>query len=347
MIIQILEDVFVDGKNDDQLDKLWNFIEGYHSLFLKDDSEIEILMESTWYAGLRGTSKEVIYSLIVRLLQSSSKIKPRIKISNIDAHEFSIEEAIRYLKQPFALILENSYNDSFFFNSLLENFHKQGKLIKKLKQNGLFEYEMGGGSAVQHLLKTKMDSFSGDNFKKESYKYLRCFVLIDSDRKYPNDDFKQEIKDLISFLNQIEVPCHVLEKREMENYLPIEAFSEITDNNDFVDAYLRLSPLQKDYFDLEKGFNNTKFDRLPVEIQSLFENVGEKEREIFRSKNLKMFNDSQKENFKSDFPKLFLSSKVNKENLLARCAHHSNDPNVHPYNPNELPDLLTKISDLL
>lgn len=347
MIIQILEDVFADGKNDNQLDKLWNYIEGYHSLFLKDDSEIETLMESSWYSGLRGTSKEIIFNLIVNLLQSSSNIEPRIKISNIEAGEFSIDEAIRYLKQPFALILENSYNDSSFFNSLLDNFPKQSKSIKKLKQNGWFQYEMGGGSTIQHFLKTKMDSFSGDIFKKGSNKYLRCFVLIDSDRKYPEDDLKQEIKDLISFLNLFEVPFHVLEKREMENYLPNEAFLEITDNNHFVDAYIRLTPIQKDFFDIENGFHSRRFEQLPNEIQEVYKDIEENEKQIFRSSNLKKINGSLKDNFKSDFPKLFLSSRVNRDNLLARCAHHSNDPNIHPYNPNELTELLTQISSLL
>lgn len=346
MIVQILEDVFVDGRNDSQIDTLWNIIEGYHYLFLKDDMEIETLMESSWYSGLRGSSKEIIFNLIVNLLQRSSSIEPRIKISNIEANGFSIDEAIRYLRQPFALILENSYNDAFFFNSLLENFPKQSRLIKKHKQNGWFVYEMGGGSTIQHFLKTKMDSFSGEIFTKESHKYLRCYVLMDSDRNYPEDVLKQGIRELISFLDRIEVPYHVLEKREMENYLPDGAFSEITDNCDFVDAYLRLKPTQKDFFDIQNGFEDKRFNQIQIEIQELYNDISEEDIQIFRKKSLNSFN-SGKSNFKSDFPQLFNSPKVDRENLTKRCDHHTKVEDQHPFNSNELPDLLTQISSLL
>jgi hypothetical protein len=346
MIVQILGDIFAgDNKRDlRRLDKLWDVIEDQHTLFLKEDEDIEALMESCWFAGLRDSIKTEIYGFIVKLLQSDNKTKPRVKVSNINPEDYSIEEAIRFLGQPFSLVLENSYNDAFFFNALLGNFKKKGKQIVTAKANGWFVFGMGGGSTIPDMLQSKMDEFKGVAFTKDSKKYLRCFVLIDSDRHFPTDEIQHR---LVNFLEENEIPYHFLEKREMENYLPDEVFSEITDNRAFVDAYLKLEAIQKDYFDLEKGFDNNKFDRLPIEVQSLFELVGEKEKEIFRSKNLKKINGSPKENFKSDFPKLFLSPKVTHDNLLARCSHHSNDPNVHPYNPNELPDLLTEITSLL
>ena len=49
-----------------------------------------------------------------------------------------------------------------------------------------------------------------------------------------------------------------MEKREIENYLPNEVIETIENNNDFIQAYLRLNNLQKDYFDLEEGFRKHK-----------------------------------------------------------------------------------------
>jgi hypothetical protein len=345
MIVQILGDIFADdnGKDMRRLDKLWNVIEDQHTLFLKEDKDINALMESNWYAGLRDSIKTEIHGFIIQLLQSEKETKPKIKVSNMNIEHYSIEEAIRFLCQPFSLILENSNKDAFFFNTLLYNFKKKGKQISFAKANGWFVFGMGGGSTIPDMLQSKMDEFKGVIFKKDSKKYLRCFVLIDSDRHFPTDEKQHK---LVDFLEENEIPYHILEKREMENYLPDEVFSEITNNREFVDAYLRLEPTQKDYFDIEKGFEDKSLDSYREEIWQLYESVPSRDFAIFRKQSLSSIN-GDKNNFKSYFPGLFLSSRVTRENLLARCSHHSNDSYVHPYNPNELPDLLTKITSLL
>jgi len=84
-----------------------------------------------------------------------------------------------------------------------------------------------------------MNSF--ENLPKENHKYLRCFVLVDSDKKFPNDTTKQNRVNLFQFLDSLGIPYHELEKREMENYLPDEVFETIEDNNDFIQAYLKLN----------------------------------------------------------------------------------------------------------
>lgn len=346
MIVEMLKDIFKNGSVDEDIDRLWLVIEDQHWLLIKDDDFIESLMESSWFEGLRGIKKEVVFKLIEWSLQNPSTLMPSIIISNESDDCFTVEESYRYLRQPFTLILENSYNDSPFIDSLIKNFPKQSGILKKRKDDGWFQYDMGGGSTIPHILKTKMKSFEGASFSKEKHKYLRCFVLIDSDKKYPTEELKQEIKNLIRFLNEIGVPYHILEKREMENYLPDEAFSEIADNREYIDAYLRLNPVQKDYFDLEKGFERKRFEQFNTEIQQLYLDVPIFDKTVFRSSSLKSFN-SKTANFKSDFPLFFLSNKVTKENLLKRCLHHSISEPMHPFDPNELPNLLKQISSIL
>lgn len=346
MIIQVLNDVFADGRNDDLLDNLWKTIEGPHSLYLKNDSEIDAIINSSWFLGLRNTKQKAISEMILKTIQSSSSTKPRIKISQIGEECFSIEEAIKYLDQPFSLIIENRLNDAPFFDSLFKHFPKQAKKIEEHKEERWFKYEMGGGSTIMHGLRAEMRSFYNPIFKRHASEYLRCFVLIDSDRNYPDEELKSDTKKLIQFLERCKVPYHILEKREMENYLPEDVFSEIADNREFIDAYLRLSPLQKDYFDIEKGFEDKSLDSFKEEVQQMYKSVQSKDFVVFRKQSLDSIN-GKKNNFKSEFPRLFLSSRVTRDKLLARCAHHSEDVDKHPYNPNELPDLLTEISSLL
>ena len=135
----------------------------------------------------------------------------------------------------------------------------------------------------------------------------------------------------------------------MENYLPDETINTITDNRDFVDAYLRLNPIQKDFFDLEKGFDRRRpfRDLQPEEVRQFYGDISESDKTTFRHKSLEDKYKSQGTTFKSGFPKLFHHGTVSKATLLKRCAHHSNSPTSHPYNPKELPDLVERIAKLL
>lgn len=344
MKVEILTDIFLAEALDEDIDRLWHTIEGKHSWIIKDLDTYDAIINSSWYSTISGSKRKAIDDFMAFSLQTSKS--HALPISNRSSEYFSIKESIKYLEQPFLLILENSLNDAPFFDSLIKHFPHSEKL-KKHKDERWFQYDMGGGSTIVHNLSTKMRSFKGIIFTKRPFEYLRCFVIIDSDRKYPNEELKQATKDLIEFLDSNKVPYHVLEKREMENYLPDEAFSEITHNRAFVDAYLNLTPIQKDYFDIEKGFNLSKFDKLPLEVQNFYTDLDDKGKAIFRSENLKKINNSARENFKSKFPMFFLSDKINKKHFLKRCSHHSKDVNQHPYNPNELPDLLIQISNLL
>ncbi|MCP4111812.1 MAG: hypothetical protein GY749_40850 [Desulfobacteraceae bacterium] len=339
MNVEILKDVFENASNEEGLNKLLHVIEGQHQLYLKDNTSE--LRDSKWFNNLRQTDKDIIGDSIIRTLQILPSSTPDVTISESKTQNvFSLKEAYYYLKQPFVILLENSYNDSHFLNSLLRNFPKQGEEISAHKKERWVQYRMGGGTTIPDVIKSEIDSFSQNIFSKEKHKYLRYFVLMDSDKKYPDMELEPQKVNLIEFLKEKEIPYHILEKREMENYLPDEALSEINDNKDFIEAYLRLKPVQKDYFDLQKGFADKNFDQLrPDEIKVFFDDVSEEGKKIFRKKNLKKINKSQTENFKSEFPKLFLHKKVNKATLLKRTSHQKN--------PEELREILKKISMLL
>ncbi len=346
MRVAILKDIFEKKDNYRDLDRLWNTIENRHKLFLKDEEDIEGLMESDWFDSQRETIQQEIYELIVFYLQNSSKLNPNITISNEPNPEyFSIREADRYLKETFVILLENSLNDGHFVDALIKCFPKYGSLIQEHKEEGWLEYGMGGGTTIKEVIVTKLTSYTSEIFTKPKFTYLRYFVILDSDKKYPEMELESGKIRLVHFLEENKIPFHILEKREMENYLPNKVIDSILDNRELIDAYLRLSPIQKDYFDLQKTFSGKEFRKLQLleEFQELYRDVSEEDVKIFRKNS---FNQIY-QHFKSEFPKLFQHPLVTKGNLLKRCEHHSNNPEEHPYNPNELPDLLKKIIELL
>lgn len=346
MRVEILPDIFQNELNKEDLNRLWYVLDdGKHFLNIDDFDSFDQLKKSSWYLSLSQFKKDIINDFFV--CSSQQVLNTAIvSISDNDLDAFTLKEAIKYLEQPFQLIIENSLNDAPFFDSLIKHFPENAAKLKQHKEERWFQYDMGGGSSVRHSIEAKIKSFEGSVYRKNAHEYLRCFVLIDSDREYPEKLLDTKTVNLIQFLEERNIPYHILEKREMENYLPQEAYTEITSKNVMIDALLSLSPLQMDHFDIEDGFKSKSFDDLDVYVQNLLSDISLGNKQIFSGYSLKSFNGG-KNNFKSDFPKLFLSPKVTKENLLARCAHHSNDPNFHPYNPNELPDLLTEISKLL
>lgn len=346
MRVEILPDIFVSPENEEDLNRLWYVMDdGKHFLHLPNLDSYEVLTQSVWYSTLSPHKKDLINKFFVSSAQQVLDTEIAI-ISNDVSGAFSLKEAQKYLEQPFLLIIENSLNDAPFFDALIKHFPENAAKLKQHKVERWFQYDMGGGSSIQHNIKAKIKSFEGGIYRKNAHEYLRCFVIIDSDRKYPEMPLDTKTMNLIQFLESKSIPYHILEKREMENYLPKEAYAGITNKNRMTDAFLRLSPLQMDFFDIEDGFIGKSFDELDVKVQNLLNDVSLADKQLFQEYSLKSFNGG-KNNFKAEFPKLFLSTKVTKENLMARCAHHSNDPNEHPYNPNELPDLLTEISRLL
>jgi len=323
MIVEIRPDIFEDLKHFAALKALLAIC-SYKNRY-DFYAELSEIRKEPLYAQLDVHDTDVLEELYNRSVLRSWRTTHKISESETDS--FGLDEAIRFLNQPLLIILENSDNDGHFLDALLRNFKKQSKKIRRHKENSWLKYAMG----AKHVINSEMRTF--DNLPKQNHKYLRCFVLIDSDKRFPTQALKKGLENLEKFLIQYEVPYHILEKREMENYLPEEVFDEIENKEDYIDAYKRLSSVQKDYFDIELGFPNKNFNSLHPEIQDLYYDLSESNKTIFRKQSLDL------DDFKNEFPKLFQSDKVTRDSLLKRCEHQSD--------PNELPNILAKITELL
>lgn len=333
MLFSFTKELFEVDDNIKILNKIWYVHSENHRFFQSDIDDIEATEQSQWFQELNDTEKTVYQTAIAATVNSVGK-------KTVDIGKgYTPEEAWHFLLEPVRIILENGVNDAPFLHSLFRCFKQDSKQIVRKIENRLLTFEMGGGSGIRHTLEGLMNGLNIGCLTKPSHEYLRSFVIIDSDKSYPNEELKQGAVNLINFLEEHGINYHVLEKREMENYLPNDAYDDVACNREFIDAYLRLTPEQQDYFDLEKGLPDINFDRLPNEIQSLFEDVSSEDKKILRKNDLRKFTGSRYDDFKSNFPKLFHSAKVTKARLIEKTKHQTD--------PLELTAIINKVRELL
>jgi hypothetical protein len=328
MVIEIKPEIFNDINNLKDVNYLIGiFSNNRRYSYFCDLSEVE---NTEVYKNLIDIDKKLIQEYFDKHVSESTKMD--YFIGN-DLINFNLEEAKRFFAQSFIIILENRLNDSYFLEAIILNFKKRGKKIRRNIEYGWLDFGNGGGfDNIVNEITAIMKSF--ENLPKKNHEYLRCFVLVDSDKKYPTESQGKNRLRLFEFLTNIGVEYHELEKREMENYIPDEVIDTIENNNDFIQAYLRLTNLQKDYFDLENGFNYN-LNSYPTEVQKLYESVSKNDILILRNNKI-----SLQGNFKAEFPKLFSHAKITQENLKAKVSYQTNDQN-------ELETILDKISKFL
>ncbi|MCQ4142060.1 hypothetical protein [Chryseobacterium sp. EO14] len=268
--------------------------------------------------------------IIAKFYESYINDSPKnVKIVSDIEGDFNLSEAIIYVEEKFELILENDKYDGEFVDCLLKEFKGKSKKINWFKQNNWFKYVNGnGGTGIINTLEQKISHF-GNN------KFLKCFVLVDSDLEYPQTDNLKR-KTLIDFCDINNIPIHILYKREIENYLPLEVFEEINPSNSFVKTYIsKLDDIQRDFIDIEKGMQKTRsnWGSNKQEVLKLYGNLSDDE---FIS--LRNGLSSEFANFKRDYPQHFrIATQVG---LIEITKHQLNATS-------ELQDLLENISSKL
>lgn len=156
---------------------------------------------------------------------------------------FTIDEGIRYLLQPISVILENNKNDGKFINEMVR-VYKHASLSKALLEHWLCYVNAGGCSNIKNIVDAMLSSY--DNRKK----FLRCYVILDSDKHAANHQNPNTVK-YDAQLKASGIPYHIWEKRMMENYIPDDAIPD----SKWKKAYLSLSGEQKDFYCISEGFS--------------------------------------------------------------------------------------------
>src|SRR5690606_57172 len=113
--------------------------------------------------------------------------------------------------------------------------------------------------------------------------------------------------DIKLYLEELSIPYHILEKREIENYLPIKNFIQIKPSDSFIIQYSHLESVQKDYIDIEKGLqkNEQALQRDNVEIFAFYNRpLLNEEMRIKKFKDLRKGIGHLFPNYKNDYVKL-------------------------------------------
>ncbi|WP_342084821.1 hypothetical protein [Dyadobacter sp. OTU695] len=337
MQVRIRKDIFNSEQHLDRLDNLLTYFrKGKHAMLLDDIDDIDAYENSEWKKGLNSRDIKLINSYI----KSGTRINKSYKIIDVSELnpmlDFAPKEADMYLGQHLVILLENSEYDPPFINMIFNHFDTDGSLNQaKVDQN--WKYGMGGGSAITSVINSELnESFKDPCFTKDKKTYLRYFVILDSDKKYPTMPIEPSKH---STLDEQNVPYHILFKREKENYVPLAILGRL--KSEYLNLYIKFSTHeQRDFFDLEKGFNDKPYDKLPNEIKQLYpeRDVSTNPYKILR-KGIDIEN-YQGGKIKREFSKLF--NNATREEMFSMIA---NQPKIE--NLNEFEHIIREIKKIL
>ena len=277
MKVVLKDDVF-SKENFKDLDKIILRIDtGAHEWDVKDPDTIE---NSCWYQTI---GREYIRELFEKstmqgIYPPNSKLHTKYlyvtnQTHNTPEFELTPQSAAIYLEKPLTILMENRFSDRLFIETVIEFLGSQE--LNKFLDNvpDALNFDGGGGNGeIPKVLDEYVES------AKKSNHPVRIVAFTDSDKLFPGDKSKdaQKVKEVCS---THDVPCMLLQKRTIENYIPDEVLQAGGNNPTQVAALLRLTPLQRDHFPMKKGFPKTLSKLKPEEI-ALYSSVPDKDKVI-------------------------------------------------------------------
>lgn len=305
--------------NFQELNRIFPFFEEEkHWLCINTEEDLDAIKNSKWFLSLASYLQNIYHDILNNAFDRSAT-------DNSFAHEFAkIHLLYFFLSEPLYLIVESEFSDVYFLEMLMRCFPKQSKKIKKAiekKPKWIHIRHAGGKGKLENI---------AEKIRKEN-EFARIFIFRDSDKRYPKNKNK-DVTSLESFCQRQNISYHILEKREIENYLPISALESLSNSQNIVNAFKNLSDAQKDFYDMEKGFEGK--NEIPKDAnnyEGLWDNIV-KGSELFKHLRYGFAGNKGK----NIFEQLFKDEKyITAEGLLTRCKSTGEG---------ELKDLLANIT---
>lgn len=333
MIVQINSAVFNEDSNFKKLNHMFVFFEDEkHTLFLNED-----ISESKWVNSTSKITREFCEVEFKNSIYHSKK-KVNLKINNyndISNNIYSVLDAYILLQNIPIIFVENASSDGLFLSCIFNNFTECEKIKRNYKNRWLEIRGVGGKNEFIKEINNELRKFRKEKLPNE--KYLRAVLIIDSDKKYPQENLSERHKLIKNYCDEKEIKFHVLEKREIESYLPVEAFTNFPHKHEIINSYLSLDNIQQSYYDFQNGFDGKNISTLDVNIQNLYREILPQDEKHLRVG----FDKSIKNKFSSKkfLPQLFKQSYVTRINLLEKCKKQED--------PEELLKIIKKLEHLL
>lgn len=249
---------------------LYRILEGAHEWAIVNSDLVE---ESAWLEN-NSRFREVFEKIIVdQSFQTETAHTKKLVVCNnpTNSAQLNPKDAFCYLDRPVVIIVENRSTDGLLLNTAIE--HLAPGPIRELissRIRNIIEIDSGGGiGEIPKIIKYHLQRAQRDGVP------LRAVVFADSDSQLPGPISKnsQNVKDVCL---QQGIPCYILEKRCIENYIPDEIFSAMLPphgTSSKIEAFLALTPEQRDYFDVKHGFKN--FSMLPANLKTFYGSLTE------------------------------------------------------------------------
>ncbi len=242
---------------------------------LREIEDTEEIKQSGWfdfYSGSRAYDKKCtdldkLYT--ERIYSENSEMHCiRLEVSNsADSHlKLKPDEAKRCLDEPLHVFVENAGSDGAFIEAMIHAFGRRE--LTDAHTEGWWKIEHSGGfGEVEKRVEDVRSRITG---------IARLFVLTDSDSHYPDHE-TATVRKIERYCISNDIPFHILEKRTIENYLPVSVLNHVPrQHRKTYQAFLHLTQKQRDYYDMKNGFDETdeRGHTIPPEDQkNLFSNV--------------------------------------------------------------------------
>ena len=255
---------------------LYKIEDGWHVWDTISQLNPDAIQTTTWIRD-RGPQGDWVRQMLVASIQRDAWTSaPHGRHVRVTTHpngmdELNPEDAFHLAEEPLWILVENRYSDGPFVERVVAELDRS--LTKLWRQRGRpirFD-SLGGTGQMPEEVERRTQ---GQRYRP------RLVVVIDSDRRGPNDTDSAKAVELRHKCEDRNVSCWVLAKREAENYLPRILLSQRqdvgADHAQLVEAWDRLNDAQKNFFDMKNGLPEA-----PSAIEhELFDGLSSTDRDI-------------------------------------------------------------------
>ncbi|WP_049567240.1 hypothetical protein [Nocardiopsis sp. SBT366] len=198
----------------------------------------------------------------------------RFPLTGVKVTKESLENDLADLERPAYVVVENEISDGAFLRAVCRVFGCTD-IVRALDQGWAELVHSGGGGQIPQLVEARAGRFR---------RTVRVAVFMDSDRYRAEERTKSH--KLADEASEHGARVHVLRLREIENYVPVRVLESLGSGHQHtvqVEAFQRLDPEQRGFFDMKKGFglgvgNTAKgphakhqglYDELPSEVRDV------------------------------------------------------------------------------
>jgi len=279
MIIKFREDVVLCANVFVDLDRIIHRIEeGAHEWYVEDPEKFE---ESDWLK-----SRPWFQDLFEKAATISTYPANGFPVKSVTVAitpaigELTPPMAARYAATPLTILMENRFTDGLLLDIAIE-FLATTPLLKLISKriNNVIDYDSPGGNG--ELPKT-VAAYAAEAARTGIPP--RVIVFTDSDSRFPGD-LNTGADNVSKSCLANGICCHMLSKRNIENYIPDEVFiswSQVDPMNpgpkEKVAALQRLSIEQRDHIAIKNGLK-ADGKLVPEEI-ALYGNISVSDRTL-------------------------------------------------------------------